>query len=143
MALLREDVIHYQARQYLREHGWFLVAGQYPNGSDDDLPTLNVVDPILACDNSPDHRRHSKNKYVPDLVAVKNRSVLVIEFKPCYCPKDEEKLVSLLSGRRYDFIEALSELVSNHHIPLLVSAASFIPCLGFSMSSGFHRNANF
>ena len=37
----------------VRDGGWRLIAGQYPGGSDDELPALNIVDPTVARDNSP------------------------------------------------------------------------------------------
>ena len=77
--LLREDAIHLTIRKELKKRGWKLIAGEYPNGSDDELHSLKVVDPFFARDESPDHRRHSINKLVPDLVAYKDSSFLIIE----------------------------------------------------------------
>ncbi len=78
MTHIRQDLVHYSVREFLRSKGWQLIAGQYPNGSDNELPPLNVLDPNLARDNSPDPRRHSKNKYVPDLVACKQKLMRLI-----------------------------------------------------------------
>lgn len=142
---LREDVIHYSVREFLREAGWKLVAGQYPDGSDDELAPLNVVDPELARDNSPDHRRHSKNKLVPDLIACHENVMVVIEMKPSYSPEDEAKLLRLLNERMRDFLTALKAFVALRRIalPEPIEDFSFVPCLGFSATSTYSRRDDF
>lgn len=67
-----------------------LLLGNSPGGSDDS-PPLNVVDPALARDSRPDLRRHSRNKFVPDLVASNEQTMFVIEMKPSYSANDEQK----------------------------------------------------
>ena len=109
---MREDEVHYAARQFLRNQGWTLVAGQYPNGSDDELPILNVKDPRVSCDNSPDPRRHALDKLVPDLVALRSDTVLMVEMKPKYDPGDEMKLNYMLGERFENLVTALEELSS-------------------------------
>ena len=142
MPRLREDLIHTAVRQYLKGHGWHLVAGQYPDGSDDELPSLNIMDPVLARDHSPDHRRHSKNKLVPDLVAHKDHRILIIEMKPDYQCDDEAKLLELIGKRRSDLLLALRELMStrNMRLPEPLEELTFIPCLGFSNGARFSAN---
>ena len=143
MPRLREDLIHMAIRQYLKRFGWRLVAGQYPDGSDDELPSLNIMDPFLARDYSPDHRRHSKNKLVPDLVAHKDRRILIIEMKPNYQKGDEIKLLELINKRRHDLLLALRELMSTRNIslPEPLEDLTFIPCLGFSDGARFNANS--
>ena len=142
MSKLREDLIHFAVRRFLKERGWQLVAGQYPNGSDDELHPLNIVDPLLACDNSPDHRRHSKNKFVPDLVACKGSNMLIVEMKPTYSRKDEAKLIKLLSERRPHLLSALEDLVETRGVKLQSEIADlvFVPALGFSGPAPYQRN---
>lgn len=141
---LREDFIHYYVRQGLRELGWTLLAGQYPSGSDDELPCLNIVDPALARDRSPDHRRHSSNKLVPDLLALLDAVLLVIEMKPIYDLQDELKLLDIVGPRRPDFDRALDRLVLARGL-LLPRAGSFRlqPCLGFTAGFLFPRRPDF
>lgn len=143
MPKLREDLIHSAVREYLKRHGWHLIAGQYPDGSDDELPSLNIMDPLLARNHSPDHRRHSKNKLVPDLVAHKNNKVLIIEMKPDYQRGDEAKLLELIDNRREDLLSALRDLVSarNVRLPEPIEELTFIPCLGFSHGSRYKPNS--
>ena len=135
--LLREDVIHFAVRTFLRECGWLLIAGQYPNGSDDELPPLNVVDPEVACDDSPDCRRHSLNKLVPDLVAVRQDELLVIEMKPDYDEGDVSKLEELLGARRADFEACLLDLAGRRRLQLATKVSDLIPlpALAFSDAS--------
>lgn len=145
MVHIRQDIIHVSVREFLKTKGWNLVAGQYPNGSDNELPTLNVVDPILACDNSPDPRRHSKNKYVPDLVAYKENVMFLIEMDSHYSLKDERKLERLLFQRRNDLLAALRVFVKVRGVefPAKIEDFVFVPCLGFGYPEDFIPNPDF
>jgi len=137
----REDFIHYQIRNHLRRAEWVLLAGQYPNGSDDEIPSLNIMDPELARDKSPDHRRHSKNKLVPDLVAQKRNNILVIEMKPRYSADDESKLFEIINTRRNDFLASLNSLLKSREIkiPYSLEELVLIPALGFSSNNRYLR----
>lgn len=145
MGRLREDYIHFAIRQFLRESDWQLVAGEYPNGSDDELPRLNIMDPLLARDNSPDHRRHSKNKLVPDLVAYKDQIIFLVEMKPKYSYEDEKKLLDILEVRYDDLLAGMDELTATGRVtlPVAVSECIFVPCLGFSHESAYPRKNKF
>lgn len=124
--------------------GWQLIAGQYPSGSDDELPCLNVVDPELARDQSPDHRRHSTNKLVPDLVALADHDLLVVEMKPLYDLGDELKLLDLVGQRRPDFDRALDSLSQSRRLRIPRAATCrVIPCLGFTAAAPFRRDDRF
>jgi hypothetical protein len=87
-------------REYLKSEGWILVAGEYPGGSDHELYPLNVVDPSVARDNSPDPRRHSLREIIPDLVALRGRDLFIGEAKVGYSEKDRDKLDDLVNTRR-------------------------------------------
>lgn len=142
---MREDLIHVAVRRFLRQRGWQLIAGQYPNGSDDELPALNIVDPTIARDRSPDPRRHALDKIVPDIVAY-NRSILILaEHKPRYSVEDELKLENLLTLRRADLMLALRMLVESGRatIPVTVEQLVFVPALGFAANSRYTPNPNF
>ena len=65
-----------------------MIAGEYPNGSDDELNVLSISDPTVARDNSPDPRRHSFGEIIPDLIAYKDDVILIIEAKPNYSVDD-------------------------------------------------------
>lgn len=145
MGLLREDYIHYTVREYLKEQGWQLLAGQYPDGSDDELHPLSVTDPVVARDASPDPRRHSRDKLVPDLVAAKGSVLLIVEMKPTYSVVDEQKLRRLLGERRRDVIAALKRLLSLLKVALSepVDELALVPCLAFSSGSPYPRHADF
>lgn len=104
-----EGMVHVAVRTQLPADGWRLVAGQYPGGSDDELSPLNVVDPAVARDRSPDSRRHSLGKLVPDVVALRGLTLLVVEAKVPYAEEDRLKLIELLSVRRLDLFRALRE----------------------------------
>jgi hypothetical protein len=141
--VLREDAIHYHARRGLELLDWRLLAGQYPNGSDDELPCLSVVDSRLARDRSPDPRRHSLNKLVPDLLAVRRNLLMVIEMKPGYNPADELKLIELMTTRRNEFDEAFARLSTQQNWGLDPADLVFLPCLGFSEGTKYPARPDF
>jgi len=141
---MREDTIHYYVRKYLKQNNWKLIAGQYPNGSDDEVPPFYMVDPLLARDDSPDHRRHSMNKFVPDLLAIKDNYMLIIEMKPNYSLVDEVKLTTMISEKSVDLITALKNFNDrNNKLTLTPQEYIFIPALGFNSKSLFTRNDQF
>lgn len=99
---ITESYVHVAMREFLKKEGWLLIAGEYPNGSDDELNVLSISDPTVARDHSPDPRRHSRGEIVPDLVAYKNGTILIVEAKPKYSLDDKYKLIDLLSTKRID-----------------------------------------
>lgn len=128
-----ETFVHVAIRNYLKLNGWILIAGQYPGGSDDELHVLNIFDPILARDESPDHRRHSFGKLVPDLIAYKDKTLLIIEAKPEYSISDKDKLKYLLSDRNLDFINGLKKFITERDFTDIppINEVSIIPVLAF------------
>lgn len=142
---MREDFVHVAVRRALIGHGWTLIAGQFPNGSDDELPRLSVMDPSLARDRSPDPRRHSFNKFVPDLVACCGSIILIVEMKPRYSEEDELKLFNLLNNRRPDLIRALRDLaqIRSTAFAIPVEQLTLVPALGFGATRQRIKPANF
>lgn len=128
-----ETFVHVAIRNYLKSNGWFLIAGQYPGGSDDELHVFNIYDPLLAKDESPDHRRHSFGKLVPDLIAYKNETLLIIEAKPEYSSSDKDKLKYLLLERREDFVNGFEKFIHERGIVEVSSLSNvlIIPALAF------------
>ncbi len=128
-----ETYVHIAIRKYLKSNGWLLIAGQFPGGSDDELHIFNVVDPELAKDDSPDHRRHSFGKFVPDLIAFKNNELIAIEAKPEYSASDEEKIKYLLTNKRQDFLRDLNKFIAEKDIQGLppLEGLKIIPALAF------------
>lgn len=104
---INESFVHVAMREFLKSEGWLLIAGEYPNGSDDELNVLSISDPMVARDNSPDPRRHSSGEIIPDLVAYKNDVIIIIEAKTCYSYDDKEKLINLLKNERQRLIASL------------------------------------
>lgn len=142
---MREDLIHVAIRRFIPPLGWQLIAGQYPSGSDDALPALNIVDPTVARDQSPDPRRHAADKQVPDLVAYKAGVMLLIEMKPRFSAEDEAKLIGLLTYRRADLLLALDAFLTVRRIalPTPTSQLIFVPCLGFGAGSRYVPHPDF
>lgn len=104
---INESFVHVAMRQFLKKCEWLLIAGEYPNGSDDELNVLSISDPSVARDNSPEPRRHSYGEIIPDLIAYKDGVVLIIEAKPNYSVDDKEKLYNLLYNERERLIATL------------------------------------
>lgn len=104
---INESFVHVAMRQFLKRRGWLLIAGEYPNGSDDELNVLSISDPTVARDNSPDPRRHSYGEIIPDLIAYKDGVILIIEAKPNYSVEDKEKLNNLLDNEHDRLVSAL------------------------------------
>jgi hypothetical protein len=121
-----EGMVHVAVRCQLRDDGWMLVAGQYPGGSDDELPPLNIVDPALARDLSPDPRAHSRGKLVPDVVALRQQTLLLVEAKVGYSDLDRRKLETMLGERRDDLDRALRRLGERSGIPQLFAPAALV-----------------
>jgi hypothetical protein len=130
---ITEAFVHRAVRRYLRANGWTLVAGQWPGGTDDELHVLYIVDPTVARDFSPDPRRHSLDKFVPDIVALRGDTLLIVEAKPDYSESDYEKLERLLAERRDDLHLALRTFGRERGFPELLQPEllSVRPALAF------------
>ena len=111
-------------RRVLKQKGWKLIAGEYPGGSDHELYPLNVIDPTVARDRSPDPRRHSLGELIPDLVAIRNRDLLIAEAKVSYNIPDLEKLQYLIGERRSDLMIALEKFSKERSYPELLPLKS-------------------
>jgi hypothetical protein len=94
-----------------------LLAGEYPGGSDHELYPLNVTDPTVARDNSPDPRRHSTGELIPDIVALKGRALLLGEAKVHYSDADRVKLETLTGDRVGDLEAALEKFSIERGFP--------------------------
>lgn len=137
--VLREDRIHWEVRAFLRGIGWNLLAGEYPGGSDNELRPFYIRDPTVARDNSPSPRQHSLDTYEIDLVAQKEDIILLIEMKPIYSKKDQDKLVRIIDERRSHLDTALKDQLGINP----QSVKKIIPALGFSEHSKFSRENRF
>ena len=130
-------------RKVLRKKGWKLIAGEYPGGSDHELYPLNVIDPSVARDRSPDPRRHSLGELIPDLVAIHGRKLLIAEAKVAYNVPDLEKLKYLVGDRKIDLMIALSKFAEERGFPELLPLDSLIlyPTLVFVESPSKRETA--
>ena len=57
---ITESYVHVAMREFLKKEGWLLIAGEYPNGSDDELNVLNISDPTVARDLTRDATAEGK-----------------------------------------------------------------------------------
>lgn len=142
---MTEGHIHIIVRRELKKLGWRLIAGQYPGGSDDELHSLSIVDPIVARDDSPDPRRHSENKLIPDLIALKNNSLLIIEMKPDYSESDRNKLNELINERLDNLFDALRKFALERNFQCISQpeTLNIIPTLAFSSKSNYCHDLSF
>lgn len=132
-----EGRIHISMRNILAVQGWLLVAGEFPGGSDHELYPLNIVDPEVAKDGSPDPRRHSVGEIIPDLIALRGRDLLIGEAKVKYDARDREKLELLISDRRADLLRSLRIFSKERRVPELLPIETLIlrPTLVFLAES--------
>lgn len=128
-----EGKVHVAMRYIFRNHDWQLIAGEYPGGTDHELYALNVVDPTVARDSSPDPRRHSLGELIPDLVAFKNDYLAIVEAKVKYNEGDRLKLSTLLTERKSDLYLALIKFANERKFPQLLPVEKLIisPVLAF------------
>jgi hypothetical protein len=113
-------------RRFLVRQGWQLIAGEFPGGSDHHLYPLNVVDPIVARDESPDPRRHSRGELIPDLIALRERQLFIGEAKVRYNDGDRAKLSRLLSERRCDLLTSLRKFSKDRGFPELIPVEELV-----------------
>lgn len=129
-----EGYVHLRMRQDLKSKGFRLVAGEYPGGSDHELYPLNVVDPVVARDGSPDPRRHSFGELIPDILALRGRYLVIGEAKVDYSDADRIKLQSLIMDRRSDLFSALEKFSSDRRVEELLplDTLTLLPTLIFT-----------
>lgn len=129
-----EGLVHLAMRKAFRNAGFKLIAGEFPGGSDHELYPLNVTDPIVARDRSPDPRRHSTGELIPDIVALKQRWLVLGEAKVHYNDLDRIKLAHLINEREGDLHIALEKFSAERNCPDLmpVSTLSLLPVLIFT-----------
>jgi len=130
---ITESFVHVAMREFLKKKGWLLIAGEYPNGSDDELNVLSISDPTVAKDNSPDPRRHSMGEIIPDLIAYKSGVILIIEAKPNYSIEDKRKLINLLSNERNRLISSLIKfsMGKSNYSHINYQTAHYVPVLAY------------
>jgi hypothetical protein len=123
-------------RRILRSLGWMLIAGEYPGGSDHELYPLNVVDPSVAKDRSPDPRRHSLGELIPDIVAIRGRRLLIGEAKVSYNENDKAKLDYILGERKADLMKALHKFAEEREKTVLLPIKTLVFCPTLIFASG-------
>lgn len=129
-----ESHVHVFMREFLKNRGWLLIAGEYPNGSDDELSVLSISDPTIARDNSPSPRRHSTGEIIPDLVAYKNGVILIIEAKVDYSFADKKKLNNLLRCEKIRLISSLEKFSEDNqqYSGIDYRNAIYVPVIAYS-----------
>ena len=115
-----EGFVHIWMRKALRNAGFTLIAGEYPGGSDHELYPLCVTDPTVARDLSPDPRRHSAGELIPDIVALRERTLVLGEAKVDYNEADRAKLETLIGPRRDDLLNALQKFARERRVDILL-----------------------
>lgn len=87
---MREDEIYIATKEFLNNAGWEIVGGQPPRGTD--------RYPVIEIKSDTNSSRGSKGSFKPDLIARRDRYLLLCECKPYFDPSDVEKLHSVLES---------------------------------------------
>jgi hypothetical protein len=91
MADFSEMQVYMLVKQFMRECTWLVVGGQPPSGTDH-VPVIEIKDPGNL-------EKGSKGSLKPDVVAVRRRTLLVVELKPQWNGADRQKLLDFLSNQ--------------------------------------------
>lgn len=117
---LREDEVYVGAKALLHRLGWTVIAGQPPAGCDH-LPVVEVKAPKRDA-------LGSLGAYKPDLVAVRETWLLLVECKPLHDDADAAKLRAVIhSGERR------ATLLSELHQRRLLGKRGFSESTSFSL----------
>lgn len=96
-----ESKIYFYIKKYLRLTGWVLLGGEPPDGSNE-LKRIEIRDP--------EHLdKGSKGALKIDLIASRDRILLLIEIKPEFDYSDVDKLNYIVNERKQDLFAALLE----------------------------------
>tara|TARA_B110000444_G_C18810630_1_gene582388 strand:- start:245 stop:736 length:492 start_codon:yes stop_codon:yes gene_type:complete len=82
---MNEDEIYLKTKFWFKKKSFQIIAGQPPNGTDS-VPVIEIKDVNNLS-------KGSKGSYKPDLVAVSDLYLVIIECKPDYNSDDEKKLL--------------------------------------------------
>lgn len=101
--ILSESEIYVYSKRYLREHGWKLVGGEPPGGSNG-LPRVEAKHPSVRVKGS----RGSKKV---DIIAYRDGYLLLLELKSTFDRGDVKKLDELVGEPRWrrSLVEACEE----------------------------------
>ena len=87
---MKEEEIYILLKRWLIKMKYYILAGQPPSGTDN-IPVIEIKEPNNKI-------KGSKGSYKPDLVAINEKNLLIIECKPSYNFNDEKKLENVLFG---------------------------------------------
>lgn len=98
---MREDEVYFHTKEFLRNSGLTVIAGQPPRGTDR-VPVIEIKSPE-------NDRKGSDGSFKPDLVAANEQVILVVECKPRYSSSDVQKLQELRASadRRRKLVEEI------------------------------------
>jgi hypothetical protein len=82
--------LYIRLKRYLKLSGWQILGGQPPSGSDH-LPVIEIKLEYGA-------KKGSKDALKPDLVALKDNTVMIFEIKPAFSEADHLKLLGFKSS---------------------------------------------
>lgn len=98
---MTQSEIYYYLKQYLKDRKWNLLAGEPPDGSND-LIRMEIRDESFR-------GKGSKGSYKIDLVALKQRALLLIENSRMFEFKDVAKLNHIVNEKPDHLFNALRE----------------------------------
>ncbi len=84
---MREDEVYIYTKNWFNSKKINIIAGQPPSGSDN-IPVVEIKD-------EKNHNKGSRGSYKPDLIAINENNLVIIECKPIYNEEDYFKLLSV------------------------------------------------
>ena len=87
---MREDEIYIATKKWFKSNHFEIIGGQPPNGSDN-IPVIEIKDRFIK-------EKGSKGAYKPDLIAINNNILVIIECKPLDSKSDEKKLLDIINS---------------------------------------------
>jgi hypothetical protein len=124
MTVLQEDLVFLSVKSYLRDHGWQILGGEPPDGTNDIIRI--AIRPKVG-----KGRLHSLGAQKVDLISRKGSTILLTEVKPEFSDSDRRKLDKILDEKLPALKDALWERCK---IPP-EDVKEVVKSLGFSVGS--------
>ena len=135
MSEFSEMQIYQKVKQFMSTRDWHIIGGQPPSGTDHH-PVIEIKDPSHS-------NKGSKGSLKPDLIALFENHLYVVELKPRWNSTDREKLLGFLGDpRRIDalFMELSARSIRSKESKLVSSLRDKLEVVGALGYAGSFRS---